>query len=68
MPGKPQIEMSPHVRPFARENTVDDAVSDRAVAASLMVPNDAVPLGTQTFDGALRRQIEVVGAEADDPA
>src|SRR5512134_1233851 len=68
MPREPPLEMQLHLRPFAREDAVHHDVARRAVAPRAEVPDDAVFLRAESLDRALRREVELVGAKADDLA
>src|SRR5690348_13863 len=57
-------EMALHVRPFVPQDAVHDAVPHRPVASRLVVPEDAVLVRAESFDGALRANVEAVGAKA----
>src|SRR5437899_11074303 len=56
--------MAPHVRPLSRENTVHHDVARAAVAADAEVPDHAVLLRAERFDGPLRPEVEVVRPQA----
>src|SRR2546428_2097373 len=62
------FQMALHVRPFRGEHAVHHGVAHRAVAPRPVVANDAVLLRAERLDRALRGEIEVVGAQAHDPA
>src|SRR5712691_11974003 len=57
--------MTPHVRPFSRENAVHHHIAHAAVATDAVMANHPVLLGAERFDGALRPKIEIVGPQAD---
>src|SRR6185437_12274874 len=63
MPRQPQFEMAPHVRPLLRQDAVEYAVPHRAVATKLMPPDHTILVRPQSFDGALRREVEAVGPQ-----
>src|SRR4051812_38264695 len=63
---QPAREMSLYVCPFRRNDTVHVGIAGRAVAPRLMVTQHAIALGTEPLDGALRAEVEVVGAQPDD--
>src|SRR6266480_104306 len=63
-----QLEMSLDVRPFGCEHAVHHGIAYRAIAPRPVVTDHAVLLRSQRFDRALRGQIEIVGAQAHDPA
>src|SRR5215510_631384 len=62
--GEAELEVSLHVRPFASEDAVEHGVARRAVAARCVMAEDAVLLRPQRVDRPLRREVEVVGAQA----
>src|SRR5688572_12632216 len=62
---QPELEMAPDVGPFARQHAVHHRVAHRAVAPRPVVADHAVLLRAQRLDGALRPEIEVVGAQPD---
>src|SRR6185436_11746577 len=68
LPREPAFEMQLDLGPLAREDTVDDDVARGAVAPRPEVPHDAVFLRAERLDRALRREVELVGAKADDLA
>ena len=63
-----QFEVPTDIGPFAGEDAVHHRVTDRAVAAGLVVADRAVPFGSQRFESALRGEVEVVSSETDGPA
>src|ERR1044071_4563633 len=63
-----QLQVALHVGPFAREHAVHDGVAHAAVASRPVVADDAVLLGPERLDRALRGEIEIVGAQPHDPA
>src|SRR5574341_1939430 len=65
---QPELEMALDVGPFGREPAVHHRVSDGAVAPRPVVADDAVLLRAERLDRALRAEIEIVGAQADDLA
>src|SRR5258706_10677895 len=65
---KAKLEMLLDARPLASEDAVHDRVADAAVAARRVVADHAVLLRAERLDRALRAEIEVVGAQADDLA
>src|SRR6185369_421948 len=65
---QPGLEVALHVGPFAREHAVHDGVAHAAVASRPVAADDAVLLGPERLDRALRGEIEIVGAQAHDPA
>src|SRR5688572_19505650 len=65
---QPEFQVALHVRPFGGEHAVHHGVADRAVAPRPVVADHAVLLRAQRLDGALRAEIEVVGAQANDLA
>src|SRR6187455_2183783 len=68
MPLEAQLQVALHVTPFREQDAVHHAVPHRPVAAGGMMPDDAVLLRAQALDGALRPEVEVVRAQADDLA
>jgi hypothetical protein len=54
-----------HVRPFACQDAIYHAIAHRTVAASQMMANDAIFFGAQGLNRALRSEVEIVRAEAD---
>src|SRR5258708_38824711 len=68
MPLEPQLQVAAYVGPLRRENAVHDDIARAAVAADAEMANHAVLLGAESFDRALRAEIEVVGPETDDLA
>src|SRR5438067_9798880 len=60
--------MALHVWPFGGDDAVHHRVAHRAVAARRVVADDAVLLRAERLDRALRGEIEIVGAQADDLA
>jgi hypothetical protein len=48
--------------PFAGDHAVHDGVTHCAIATQGMVTNRTVTFGAESFDGALRGIIKVVGA------
>src|SRR2546423_9082897 len=54
-----------HVRPFTRKDAIEDAVAHRRVAPRLVMAENAILLGAQRLNRALRGQVEVVCAQAD---
>src|SRR6185503_18383132 len=68
VPREPASEMQLDLGPLAREDAVDDDVARGAVAARPVVTDDAVFLRAERLDRALRREVELVGAKADDLA
>src|ERR1051325_1799460 len=65
VPREAKLEVALHVRPLGDEDAEHDRVARRAVASSLMVSNDSVLLRAERRNRALRRKVEVVGAETD---
>src|SRR5688572_5112209 len=65
---KAKFKVTLDVRPFRGEHAVHHRVAHRAVAAQPVVADHAVLLRAQGLDGALRAEIEVVGAQTDDCA
>src|SRR5438034_7402755 len=63
-----QFQMALQVRPFRGEHAVNHGVAHRAVAPQRMVADDPILFRAQRLDGALRGEIEVVGAQAHDLA
>src|SRR6185503_2031756 len=68
MPLETQLEMALHVAPFREQDAVHHRVTYRPVPAGGMMPDHAVLLRAQSLDGALGAEVEVVRAQADDPA
>src|SRR5688572_7529895 len=62
---QPRFQVVAHIGPLVREHAVHHRVADRAVAPRPVVADHAVLLRAQRFDGALRAEVEVVGAQAD---
>lgn len=60
---QPEFEVIPHVRPFAGEDAVEHDVARRAVSPDAVVPENAVFLRAEPFDGVRfsPRQEFVVG-------
>src|SRR5467141_1504977 len=63
-----ELKVMLDVRPLVGQDAVHDRIADRAIAPRPVMPNHAVLLRAQRFDRALRRQIEIVGAQAHDLA
>src|SRR5580692_4341151 len=61
-----QLQMPFRIRPFGGQQAVHHAIADSSVAARVMVAQDAIFLGAQGFDRALRPKIEIIRAPADD--
>src|SRR5687768_8620676 len=59
------LEMALHVRPFGGEHAVEHGVAHAAVAPRPVAADDAVLLRAESLDGALRGEVEVVGAKSD---
>src|SRR6185436_6883893 len=68
MPVQPEKEVLLHVGPFVREDAVHHGVADGAVAPHPVVADHAVLLCAKRLDGALRGEIEIVGAQPHDCA
>src|SRR5262245_17123719 len=62
---QPGFEMALHVGPFVHEDAVHHGVADGAVAPQPVMADDSVLLRAQRLDGALRAEVEVVGAQTD---
>src|SRR5258708_3978518 len=60
-----KIEMRLHRRPFAGDNAEHHGIAQRAVRRDRVVAQNAVLLGTQTFDTAAALLIEEMRAELD---
>src|SRR6267378_7856016 len=63
-----ELKVMLDVRPLVGQDAVHDRIADRAIAPRPVVPDHPVLLRAQRFDRALRGQIEIVGAQAHDPA
>src|SRR5216684_1675916 len=63
-----ELKVMLDVRPFGCEHAVHHGIAYRAIAPRPVVPDHPVLLRAQRFDRSLRGQIEIVGAQAHDPA
>src|SRR5882672_11186799 len=61
-----QLEMAFYIRPLSHQNAVHHDIAHAAVPARPEMANDAVLLGAQRFNRALRPKVEVVGPEPND--
>src|SRR5678815_4543420 len=66
MPVQSEKEVLLHVGPLVREDAVHHGVADGAVAPRPVVADHAVLFRPERLDRALRREVEVVGAQAHD--
>src|SRR5687768_13246467 len=60
--------MSFDVGPFCSEDAVDNRVAHGAVAPWMMMAQDAVFFRAKRFDGTLRLEVEVIGAQSNHAA
>src|SRR5688500_12066916 len=60
-----QLEVALDVRPLGREHAVQHGIAHAAVAPRPVPPDDAVLFRAERLDGALRGEVEVVGAQPD---
>src|SRR5690606_1603827 len=62
-PSQFPFQMSPYRGPFGGNDAVDAGIAQRAVGRALVIAQNAVQLGTETFDGSAAGVVEEVGAE-----
>src|SRR5689334_3510007 len=60
--------MAFHIWPLTLQDRIHHRITGATVAARLVMPEHAILLRAERFDGALRPEVEVVGAQADDGA
>src|SRR5436190_6919346 len=65
-PREARQQLGLRLRPFADGHAVHHRVADRAVAAHRVMAQDAVLPRAQPLDRALAREVEIVGAPADE--
>src|SRR5688500_5986893 len=64
LPRQPSLKMAPHVRPFVSQHAVHHRVAGTSVLAGVEVADDAVAIGAERFDSALRAEVETVGSQS----
>jgi hypothetical protein len=55
-----------HVAPFVDKDAVHHRIANSAVAPRRVMAKHAIEMRTEGRDRALRREVEIVGAESDD--
>lgn len=58
---QPELQMAAHIRPFAGENAINDAVADASIAADGVMAQNTILFCSQGLDGPLGAEVKIIG-------